>query len=149
MSETEVKKIGLLCELQQFFSELPDFNVQTKSGDHHHHHHHHQWLYSPSWPRPPLIRFVIRFYDRRYDALDEWSARRKACTYTEQYNIEGPRPNIHTPSEIRTRDPAYERPRPKPKTARPLDRLVGRLVLLKSKKTDSAAFSTLFMRGKL
>jgi hypothetical protein len=25
---------------------------------HHHHHHHHQWLYSPSGPWPPLLRYL-------------------------------------------------------------------------------------------
>jgi hypothetical protein len=38
--------------------------------------------------------------------LDEWSARRKASTYTGQHNTERQGTNIHALSGIRTHDPS-------------------------------------------
>jgi hypothetical protein len=38
--------------------------------------------------------------------LDEWSARRKASTYTGQHNTERLGTNIHALSGIRTHDPS-------------------------------------------
>jgi hypothetical protein len=79
-------------------------------------HHHHLWLYSPSGPWPPLIRFLNHIL-RHTVGLPG-----RAISSSQGLYLHRPRTNIHAPSGNRTHDPAYECSRPMPQTARPLGR---------------------------
>jgi hypothetical protein len=48
------------------------------------------------------------YFDIWQDSLDEWSARRKASTYTGQHNTERQGTNIHALSGIRNHDPSNQ-----------------------------------------
>jgi hypothetical protein len=50
----------------------------------------------------------LSYLDMWWDSLDEWSARRKASTYTGQHNTERQGTNIHALSGIRTHDPSNQ-----------------------------------------
>jgi hypothetical protein len=63
------------------------------------------WLYSP-WRTLAAshIGGFLNYLDILQVSLDEWSARRKASTYTGQHNTERLGTNIHALSGIRTHD---------------------------------------------
>jgi hypothetical protein len=62
----------------------------------------------------------LRYLDIWYDSLDEWSARRKASTYTGQHNTERRGKTSMPWAGFEPTIPATNRPRPTPQTARPL-----------------------------
>jgi hypothetical protein len=76
-------------------------------------------------PLPLSSAFLLNFstYGRTAWTCDQ-SVSRPLPT---QDNVEGWRTNIRALNGVRTRDPVYERWRPKPRTARPPDRLLMRM----------------------
>jgi hypothetical protein len=78
------------------------------------------WLYSP-WRTLAAshIGGFLSYLDIWYDSLNEWSARRKASTYTGQHNTER-RGQTSVPwAGFEPTIPATNRPRPTPQTSRP------------------------------
>jgi hypothetical protein len=78
-------------------------------------------LYSP-WRTLAAshIGGFLSYLDRREDSLDEWSARRKASTFTWQHHTERHGQTSMPWAGFDPTIPATNRPRPTPQTARPL-----------------------------
>jgi hypothetical protein len=79
------------------------------------------WLYRP-WRTLAAshIGGFVSYLDKWQDSLDEWSARRKASTYTGQHNTERRGQTSMPWAAFEPTIPATNRPRPTPQTARPL-----------------------------
>jgi hypothetical protein len=79
------------------------------------------WLYSP-WKTLAAshIGGFLNYLDIWQDSSDEWSARRKASTYTGQHNTERRGQTSMLSARFEPTIPTTNGPRPTPRSARPL-----------------------------